>query len=146
MRTPRFVLALLLVSVFGPGCAESPSQVSGPGVASLADQSELYQSWTHSWEEDTQDDVQLFRPTTSMEFPGSHFRQVYRFSPDKSGERLVLHPADAHYMESMSWSWDRRDARLVHLRDPAGNPVGAFEILELTPRLMRIRPVVESTP
>ena len=139
MRASQFLLALSLVSVFGLGCSKSPSHVSGPGSASLAEQQELYQSWTHSWEEDTQDGVQVFRPTTSMEFPGAHFRQVYRFGQDRTGERLVLHPADAHSMESMSWTWDRRNPRLVHLADPAGNEVASFEILELTPQLMRIR-------
>jgi len=76
-----------------------------------------------------------------MDFPASWFRQAYLFSQDGAGARLVLHETDAHYMESMSWSSDNKNPNLMHIKDASGKALISFEILELTPEIMRIRPV-----
>ncbi len=139
MRASQFAVALLFISFVSLGCAERDSHVSGPAASSLAEQNELYTSWAHSSEEDQGDGAQVYRPVSSRDFPASRFRQVYQFSQDRTGARLVLDPADAHHMESMTWSTDRTHPNRVHLTDASGNALSSFEILELTPDLMRIR-------
>ena len=141
MRSLSFAVALLLTSILCQGCSDHSSHGVGPGTVSLTEQGDLFKSWTHSQEEDPDGGFQVYRSSSSMAFPPSWFRQVYVFNQDGTGMRLVLHAADAHYMESMSWFSDDIHPNRIHIKDVSGNALVSFEIVELTPEILRILPV-----
>jgi hypothetical protein len=129
MKTIKWI-PLVVTVVFA--CTE---QKSNPVVAQ-EDYSSLLQSWTHSFEEQT-DSVQIFRPTNSRQFLMSRFRQIYEFSKDSSCKYLVLNPNDTQYLQSGKWTIISHSDRILAIFDTTGNLERKFKIVELQQDLLR---------
>lgn len=105
---------------------------------------DLYQSWTHSWEEEQEaDTIRIYRPSNFKDFPGGWFRMKYVFYENGDCEWLYLHPADAHYMKPGKWKIDPKDSQVIHIYDEADQLVEplSFRIIELKKDLLRVVPV-----
>lgn len=77
---------------------------------------DLIGCWTHAYEEGRD----LYKGCDSQEFGLSRFRQVYDFKADGTVSYLVLHPADAHYMDEAKWEYIPKSNE-VHLRNTETN-------------------------
>ncbi|WP_286748111.1 MULTISPECIES: hypothetical protein [unclassified Roseivirga] len=62
---------------------------------------DLVGCWTHAYEEGQT----IYKGCDSQTFGLSRFRQVYDFRADGTVNYLVLHPADAHYMDEAKWEY-----------------------------------------
>ncbi len=104
---------------------------------------DLYQSWTHSWEEEQgTDTIRIYRPSNFKDFPASWFRMKYVFYENGDCEWLYLHPADAHYMKPGKWEISRKDNKVILIYDTADNLMEplSFRIIELKKDILRIVP------
>lgn len=121
----RILLSICLLIVAVTACDEVNSQ---PELVP----SDLLKNWVHSFEEqvDRNADIMIFRPSDSRQFAPSWFRQAYEFMEDGKCRYLVLHPLDAHYMASGTYSFDREnDIILIYSAD--GQLVQELTILVL---------------
>ena len=101
----------------------------------------LFQSWTHSYEEKRQTDaIQIYRPSTFKDFPPSRFRMKYVFHENGTCEWLYLHPADAHYMKTGKWEIDPEDNNVILIYDTANKLLESvsFRIIELEKDILQI--------
>jgi len=144
----KLVILAAVVSV-NVSCAESPQSSADNRIVStiaIYDVKNLVGSWSRSYEEEpiqTDPEVahpEVYRPTESREFPPSWFRMRYVFNEDRSCDRFVLHPADAHYMTSGAWAVDPDDERVIWVYDADGvvNSAVSFRVIELTEELLRV--------
>lgn len=62
---------------------------------------DLVGCWTHAYEEGQT----IYKGCDAQAFGLSRFRQVYDFRADGTVNYLVLHPADAHYMDEAKWEY-----------------------------------------
>jgi hypothetical protein len=131
-------MILFVVFVANVSCIERPLV---PAYKGNDDDKNLLGSWSHSFEEEpTQGDIEIYRPTDSREFPLAWFRMRYVFKENRSCEWHVLHPADAHYMQSGTWGVDHRDNRLVLIYDTDGLVENvSFRVVELTAEILRVK-------
>lgn len=148
MRRAYQLTIVLVVSVVCTDCADDRVVRLSPADSSYSESVDFLQSWTRSYEEETDGDyaIQLYRPSDSREFPSSWFRNHYVFSRDGNCEWLVLHPADSHYMEPATWQADSEDRNLISIHNPVGTEVVRFRILELASDLMRIESLKYAVP
>jgi hypothetical protein len=98
----------------------------------------LLKSWTHSYEENTSESIDIYRPSDYKDFAVSRFRQVYDFREDNICYYLVLSPIDAHYMAEGKWSYQAAGPK-VKIMDADGAVVHELEIMELTVDLLRTK-------
>ena len=92
----------------------------GPNEPSEIKMQDFYQTWVHSYEENSTDTSDVYRPESYKEFQPSRFRRMYIFEEDGTCQWLVLHPADAHYIESGTWLTSGKDNREILLYDANG--------------------------
>jgi hypothetical protein len=134
MRRVYQLTIILVVALVWAGCQDHPVDFSYP------ENNNFFQSWTRSYEEETDPDgrIQIYRPSDSLAFPPSWFRNSYVFNADGTGEWRVLHPTDAHYMEPATWKADPEDQNLISIHNPVGTEVVRFKIRDLASDFMRI--------
>ncbi len=97
---------------------------------------ELTQAWTHSYEEDDST-ATIFRPSNSMEFPVSRYRQVYNFGTDSTCQYIVLAGNDAHGYQTGTWTY-AETSKILSISDKYGDALRQFEIVELTDSIFKI--------
>ncbi len=134
----NLTLLTLLAWLWG-ACAHQPA-----GPTTVSNLPFLFQSWTHSFEEETPgEDTQIFRPSDFKPFPVTRFRMQYVFRADGTCEWLVLDPADAHYMTRGTWKL--APASEVWIYDARGQRVKSvsFQIVQLEANRLRIRRLYE---
>lgn len=124
----------ILFFVFLYACHTEPTKPASLGWVNF------YQSWVHSREEETVDSLDIYRPKGNQEFPESWFRMKYVFVEDNTCQWLVLHPADAHYLESGTWPTSSADKRVVLLYDSTGalQESISFRVISLQEDLLEI--------
>lgn len=66
----------------------------------------LANCWTHSYEEEAQDGLKVFRPCDYKTFPPSRYRNTFTLNADKTCNASVLAANDGHYSEKGSWTFD----------------------------------------
>lgn len=148
MRRAYQLTIVLVVSVVCTDCADDRVVTSSPVNSSYSESVDFLQSWTRSYEEETDGDnaIQLYRPSDSRQFPSSWFRNRYVFGRDGNCEWLVFHPSDAHYMEPATWKADFWDRNSISIYNPVGTEVVRFRILDLASDLMRIESLKYAVP
>lgn len=82
----------------------------------------LINCWTHSMEEDPDDNTQVYRQCQSQDFPPSRFRMFMDLKSDGTCEYLELSPVDAHQSVKGSWIFDQNTEEFSILNH-AGKPV-----------------------
>ena len=125
-------VGLLLILVFALSCKEKPTPAKVP-----IDMSSLTQSWTHSFEEES-DSIALYRPSDYKNYPGARYRDNFDLQNDGSCNYMVLSPDDAHYSVRGTWSVRISDGTIVELRDTLGNIHYVLKVVELRSDLLRI--------
>jgi hypothetical protein len=122
-----------LVAMIVLACSEHKSNLIIP----QEDYSDLFQSWTHSFEEQT-DSVQIFRPTNSRQFPISRFRQILEFHSDSTCNYLAVGTNDYTYMVAARWSIISHNDRILAIFDTTGELAFRFKVVELQQDLLRL--------
>jgi hypothetical protein len=102
--------------------------------------SQLTKSWTHSFEEETTDEVHIYRPSNYKVFPSSRFRQVIIFKRKNKCEYYVLAPNDAHYMEKGVWELSGQQQFIV-VKDLKSRIQFEFEIIEFSKDILKMKKV-----
>lgn len=134
----RFMKHLFLLSIFTVniffiliGCSKnvSPMKTGNP--------QSLQKEWKHSYEESA-GNVEIYRPADYKVFTPSKFRQIYKLMAGGKCEYLVLHPADAHYMATGTWTYDP-EANTVQIKNDKGERVVQFEVLDISNDIMKIQ-------
>lgn len=130
----RFSL-LIFIAIYSVSCSDS-----GNPVNNYIDYNLLTNYWVHSIEEQANpnDQILIFRPQGYKDFPISWFRETYQLFPGGSCNYLVLHPADAHYMEEGTWTFVNQDKLVIQIKDPLGNTQIKFQVLSLSKNKLTI--------
>lgn len=97
---------------------------------------QLSKSWTHSFEENEINLVQIYRPNNYKEFPAARFRQKFILNTDFTCEYLALSPTDAHYMTEKKWTLE--DSELITIKDSDNSTVSKIRIIELTNDMLKV--------
>jgi len=98
----------------------------------------LKKSWTHSYEENTSEIYDVYRPSDYKDFPASWFRQVFYFKDNNVCDYLVLAPNDAHYMEKGNWEYDEKTNN-IKVMNMKYDILYELEIIELRDDLLKIK-------
>lgn len=80
----------------------------------------LINCWTHSMEEDPDNETQVYRQCDSMVFPASRFRMFMDLKADGTCEYLELSPVDAHQAVKGTWLFDDAQQQLSILNEKGG--------------------------
>jgi hypothetical protein len=99
----------------------------------------LCQQWTHSREEQQNDGVQVYRPSTFKKFSPSRFRMQYLFAKDGTCKWMFLSPSDAHQLKDGKWKIDPADDRVLQVEK--GEMTESYRVIELTNDLLKLKPV-----
>ena len=102
----------------------------------LIDTSSIAQCWTHSVEEnDLENNVNIYRPCGSKDFPVRRFRFVMELRRNGTCDWLYLAPTDAHHMKKGTWTYEESSQELT-IRDENGKLVHAYKINTLDKHMM----------
>ena len=140
----RSITILGLISCFSPGLLISPTAhaqavVAEPNRGSAAiDIDDLLRHWVHSSEEDQSgDDILIYRPAESRQFPPSRFRMAYKFAAGGDCEFYYLSPDDDHHFRACAWNISAGGETI--LRITGDGQTTSFEIVELSADVLRLR-------
>jgi len=99
----------------------------------------IQNEWTHSREEQSSQEIEIYRPSNFKEFPLSRYRQIFSFLDNNRCDYLVLAENDAHFMASGSWEYDDK-TRIVRIFNSNFELQHEFEIVEIAGNLLKIKP------
>lgn len=147
-KSAHRLIMVLLVLIVCTNCSDDATDPSSPMKGRYSESADFFQGWTRSFEEETDpnDAIQIYRPSDSREFPASWFRNRYAFREDGSCEWLVLHPADAHYMETATWKTSFFGRNEISIINQLGTEVVHFKILDLASDYMKIKSLKYAVP
>ena len=97
----------------------------------------LEKSWTQSYEEKISDNIEVYRPSDSQEFPVSRYRQVFKFDANRQCEYLILSNTDGHYLEKGNWDYDDK-ANSIKIFNLNSKMLYEFEIVELENDVLKL--------
>ena len=101
---------------------------------------QLTQSWVHSVEEQKPDDnIQIYRPRNTKEFPPSRFRMKYIFSVDQKCHWYYLAPNDGHHFREGTWKFRDDATNIIDIQQ--GNATVSYQIIELTQDVLCMLPI-----
>jgi hypothetical protein len=100
----------------------------------------LKKSWTHSYEEDTSENYDIYRPSDYKIFPAGWFRQIFYFKDNNACDYLVLAPNDAHYMEEGIWELNEK-TNTIKIMNMEYDILFRFKIIELSDNLLKLKKV-----
>jgi len=106
----------------------------------ITQRSLLEKSWAHAYEEDISEEIEMYRPSDSNDFPLSRYRQVYNFEKSNACEYLVLAANDGHYMERGIWTYNEK-SNIITIFNSGFEKLYEFEVVELTVNLLKLRPI-----
>lgn len=116
----NYLLPLLLSLVMSiTSCDEPSKQAAVP--------SSLLKCWTHSYEEETQQGTELFRPCDYKEFGPSHYRQRMILKENNLASYLQLSPVDAHTMADGTWQYNDQ-TKTLQILDSTGMVVRNYTV------------------
>lgn len=132
MKTIKYFPLFLLVVLVS--CEEKSNPVS-----SEVNYEYFYNSWTRSYEEETNNDsIKLFRPNDYKEFSISRYREILIFKQDNSCSYLVLAPNDAHYFQSGKWNLINQEKNIITIFDSTNTIYKNFQITELKQDILKL--------
>lgn len=98
----------------------------------------LDKSWTNSFEEQSSENIKIFRPGSYKDYPVSRYRQVFIFYEDQVCEYLVLAENDGHYMTKGKWEYDDHTNN-IKIFDLNTEMVYEFKIIELKDDVLKLK-------
>lgn len=132
MRTKNIFLTIgLLSSLLISSCEKEKETVNQPN-------SLLMKSWTHSYEENTEQDIEIYRPSDYLEFPMSWYRQIYIFGENNFCQYRVLAPNDAHYMKNGSWEY-LENKQIIDIFNEDHEIIFELEVVELSEDILKLK-------
>ena len=124
-----FILSLVFVlSMFISGCDKNDE---------LIQTSFLKMKWIESYEENTFEEIEIYRPGDHEDFPPSRYRQVFYFDDNKELEYSVLASNDAHYMARGSWEFNEK-TNILKIYNSDFEKIYEFEVVELTNQVLKL--------
>lgn len=132
MKTNRISFPTgLLLSIFliSAGCHTEGTSSNDPV---------FHKCWVNAFEEESQDDIMIFRPCLTHTFPVSRYRNTFTLNENNEVEYSVLAPNDAHTTEEGKWSYDPQTKKLRFV-NAENIVVSEYEVLELKEDLLRLR-------
>ena len=111
--------------------------VSSSNESNEANNSQFYQHWIHSYEEqDGKKIPNIVRPKGSKEFPASRFRMEFAFDPSGQCNYKFLSPTDRHELRNCIFTkignkvylYDEEGKLLKHLLFTLEKPASANEL------------------
>ncbi len=88
----------------------------------------LANCWTHSYEEQTQDELKIYRPCAYKTFPPSRYRNTFTLNADNTCQASVLSPTDAHYNQGGNWTFNE-NTKILEINN---GQVKIYKVIELT--------------
>lgn len=132
MRTKNIFLTIgLLSSLLISSCEKEKETVNQPN-------SLLMKSWTHSYEENTEKDIEIYRPSDYLEFPMSWYRQIYIFGENNFCQYRVLAPNDAHYMKNGSWEYFE-NKQIINIFNEDHEIIFELKVVELSEDVLKLK-------
>lgn len=89
----------------------------------------LLNCWTHSYEEQTSDDIRVYRPCDFKEWPNLRYRESFTLQDNSEANYLVLSPSDAHYFSNATWIYNQ-DSSKLNIFD-SDSIVRNYEVIEV---------------
>jgi hypothetical protein len=133
IKMKKIIKYLLLLSIVLVSCKESSNPVDLE-----VDYNYFYNSWKHSFEEQTtNDNIKIFRPSDYKDFQASWYRETLVFHPDNRCNYLFLAPNDAHYFLNGKWYSDDQEKNIVTIYDSTNTRYKKFHIIELKRDVLR---------
>ena len=106
---------------------------------SAVNMNNLYQTWTHSREEENDSAFEIYRPTDSMEFPISRFRMIYDFKENGKCSWYFLAPNDAHYWIDGTCEYPSSEGNVITIHNSSGKKVNELIIVELSDSILKFK-------
>ena len=119
------IISLIMIISFYE-CDEIPLEIS------------LKKNWTRSYEEETSNGIQIYRPSEYKEFPPSRYRQVIGFEENNVCRYLVLADNDAHFMEKGKWEYNEK-TKIIQIYNSNSEIKYKFEVVEQTNNLLKLK-------
>lgn len=123
--TGLFLILLLTTS----GCNSKPGSPSD---------SPFLKCWTHAFEEESQDGVQVFRPCATHTFPAARYRQTFTLKDNGNIEYSTIAPNDAHATEQGKWSYDPTTQKLT-VSNSQTVVVKEFVVVEIAEDVLKMK-------
>ena len=115
-------------------------QTTATSVSGLPmDLNALYKEWIHSYEEENDPTIAIYRPKDSRSWPPSRFRGEYRFQENGSCSWLTLAPNDAHYITNGICDYPENGGNVITIHKTSGEKVYELTILELSDSILKIK-------
>ncbi len=124
----KILFAILIPCAILAGCQDKQNKGTYPA--------ELIGSWSHSYEEDTQN-LKVFRPA-AYEFPPAFSREGFELM---EGGQCIYHgiaPADGVTNEEASWAWGEGN-RLVITRKADGAPEIVLDVESVSKDMLKVK-------
>ncbi|WKK77375.2 hypothetical protein QYS49_09465 [Marivirga salinae] len=84
------------------------------------------------------EEIQVYYPCGDDRLGPSWFRSTYAFYSNNKCEYLVLHPADAHYMEDGIYEHNP-ELSILTIKTSEGDLIVKFKILSISEREMKVK-------
>lgn len=107
-------------------------------IDTTIDSSLLVNCWKHSYEEETNDDFDIYRPCIFGETPLSRYRQIFDLRGDQKAEYSVLAPNDAHTTMMGTWNYNSA-TRMLQILDANGEIAHEYEIMAVESERLLLR-------
>ena len=98
----------------------------------------LIKCWTHAFEEEGQDNTQIFRPCATHTFPAARDRNTFTLNDNGDVEYSVLAPNDAHTTEKGKWTYNPKTKKLLILNSD-NSVVSEYDVLEVKEDVLRVK-------
>ncbi len=99
--------------------------------------SPLFNTWLHSYEDETEEGIRVYRPN-SYDFPPSRGRTGFQIEPGGKFIQYVIAPTDG--LENVTGSWEIKDKNTLNLNftDSRQQPY-QMEIVSVEPEMLKVR-------
>lgn len=124
-----FLFTIVFTSVMISSCEQNDVVIQ----ASL-----LEKGWTHSFEEKTSGEIEIYRPGDYKDFPLSRYRQMFNFEANNVCDYRVLAANDGHHMETGRWEYKKKK-NVIRIFNSKSVMIYEFDILELTDNLLKMK-------
>lgn len=96
--------------------------------------------WVRSMEEETDDNLYVFRPHDFKEFAPSRFRFFMVLKLNNECDYFVCHPTDMHYVEQGFWDLNQLN-NIIFLYDNEMKKFAEYEIISFDHNKLIVRPI-----
>lgn len=126
---------VILLSVIISGCK---NQSNAADDGSSSPDPALIKCWANSFEEETQDNVRIYRPCATHTFPAARYRDTFTIKENGEVEYSVMEADDAHTTANGTWTYDA-DKKKLSIMSPGKEKVHEYEVVELGEDILKLK-------